>query len=117
MMNISDIDIMRDGGTIIFTITDDGWITDYSLQSPFLGEPRPIFLGRKQLGFDSSEEKELLTTLKAWYATEVDETLAAAITELENPPFEFKRTEIHQQARPYFLIKTVIDCLSKRQTD
>lgn len=45
-LKVTDVGILRDGGTIIFGIeTDDRQRLDFSLASPFHGEPRLLSVG------------------------------------------------------------------------
>jgi len=44
-MRILDVQILRDGGTILFTVADDALEGKYRLRTPLSGVPRPLFRG------------------------------------------------------------------------
>lgn len=113
-MNISNIEIFRDGGTITFTISDDALAGDYRLQTPFLGEPRPLLQDQQQLEVGSLEEQQVLEKLKDWIDQQMDDDLVSALQEIATGDSHHPMDERLQRARPFYLLKGVIDCLERR---
>ncbi|MEM8783319.1 MAG: hypothetical protein AAGE65_10760 [Planctomycetota bacterium] len=116
-MNVTAIEILRDGGTIRFRVeSDKGLSGHYRLQTPFKGVPRPIFRNEVQLDFGSADESRLASVLKDW----LDETLTVEskrgldklgeLQEFRNLP------EQRSAALPLYRIQTVIECLVQRQS-
>jgi len=115
-MTISDIQILRDGGTILFTLSRTRNAGCYRLQTPFLGEPRPIFVNDKQLELGSHAEHELITQLEGWLHQSMTEDRQKALRTLDalnewrNLPGDLL------DAVPLHRIRTVLECLAKRST-
>ncbi len=113
-MNITGIDILRDGGTILFTLSGTPNAGRYRLQTPFRGEPRPIFLADQQLELGSPAERELITQLQGWLhnVTTPDKVKALhtldKLKEWRNLPRDLA------DAVPMHRIRSVIECLMKR---
>jgi hypothetical protein len=60
-MRIFDITILRDGGTILFSIERDGELTRVTLVTPFLGEPRKLLINSSALACGTREVMRLLS--------------------------------------------------------
>lgn len=67
-MNVSNVQMWRDGGTITFTVESGASEGNYRLQTPRLGEPRPLFRDERRLRLGGPEERALLADLRAWWA-------------------------------------------------
>src|SRR5438874_2359002 len=82
MIDVSEIEIYRDGGTIEFRL--DGSEIDgfYRLQTPFRGVPEPLFRDGVRLDFGSKDEAAILLALECWLQTTVTPDVAAALADL-----------------------------------
>ena len=108
MANVTDIDIWRDGGTIVFSISDsriDGW---YRLRSPVFGVPEPLFREGVQLSLGSTEELAVLLTLEEWMKSSLTEEISEAIVELDAMPLWLNLPERLNAAVPFHRMRTVI---------
>jgi len=113
-MKISDIGMLRDGGTILFTLLGTHNSGRYRLQTPFRGEPRPIFVDDRQLEFGSRAEHELLTQLREWLNQSMTENKVKALHTLDMLK-EWRNLPSHLlDAVPLHRIRTVLECLDKR---
>lgn len=116
VVTITDIHLLRDGGTILFVIQDPPLLAGrYRLRTPFEGEPRPIFRDEVQLELGSKEEAALSRGLQRWLSSRLTPTVAAALQELD----EFKRwpnlPDRLAQVVPLHQIRDVIRCLDGRR--
>ena len=107
VQHVTDVEILRDGGTIVFTIeTDDRQRLDFSLASPIHGDPRLLSVGVSkysdknlrtisQCSFQpgGKHESRILGLLRRWVAKQ-----------------DSSSTE-----RPVELIGSVVDYLSARE--
>lgn len=113
-MTITDIEILRDGGTILFTLSGTHNAGKYRLQTPFRGEPRPIFCNERKLEFGSPAEKDLILQLQAWLHDNMSADRERALRTLDalkvwrNPPRDLV------DAIPLHRVRTVLECLLKR---
>ena len=113
-MKISNVEMLRDGGSIIFTIADSALAGTYRLQTPFRGEPRPIFRDHKQLVIGSIQEHELLKELRRWLSLQLDVKTAGALHELAQRDSWHNLDDRLRRALPCHRIQTVINCLETR---
>jgi hypothetical protein len=113
-MQVSQIMILRDGGTILFEISGDASAGKYRLQTPFLGKPEPLFHDERKLDFGSVEEIEVASKLKAWLADNLTGELKQSLAKLDslkgwkNLPAKLGR------AIPYHRIRYVVRILETR---
>ena len=110
-MQISRIDILRDGGTIIIQISDDPKAGIYKLPTPFLGEPRCIYWNHKPLVPGSLDEAEFLGKLKFWWDTEMTDVIRDALSVFDK---QTRTRSLPNQAYPFLYVRTVIEYLEKR---
>jgi hypothetical protein len=82
MIDVSKIEIYRDGGTIEFRL--DGSEIDgfFRLQTPFGGVPEPLFRDGVRLEFGSNDEAAVLVALESWLQVAATPVVATAIAEL-----------------------------------
>ncbi|HET6201178.1 MAG TPA: hypothetical protein VFI25_00085 [Planctomycetota bacterium] len=114
-MKVSAIEFFRDGGTIQFTIEEDASFSGrYRLQTPFRGEPRPLFRGERKLPGGGREEKALLAALRGWFAEAVSAELAEALGRLDALHLWQDLSEDLHAAVPFHRMKTVIECIEAR---
>ena len=113
-MTITNIEILRDGGTILFTLSGGPNAGNYRLQTPFLGEPRPIFFNEQKLEFGSPEEQDLIPQLQAWLRGNLTEDRQRALSTLDGLKVWRNLPRDLLDAVPLHRVRTVIECLLKR---
>lgn len=114
MVEISDIEIYRDGGTIEFRVsgsTVDGF---YRLQTPFLGFPQPLFRDGTQVPFGAAVEAGVLQALRTWLATEMTEQASTALAELDQMPLWHNLPERLDQVVPLHYVRRLVQRLDER---
>lgn len=113
-MKVEGIEIWRDGGTIVFQITESSLAGRYRLQTPFAGRPEPLYRDGAQLGLGSAEETALADDLQRWLDPQLGSPELAALSKLDamqewrNLPAELLRVV------PLHRIRRVIRCLRDR---
>lgn len=115
-MTITDIDILRDGGTILFRISGATPLSGgYRLRTPFAGEPRPIFRDETQLELGSAAEADLSGALQHWLDAQLSPAASAALGELDQ--LEEWRNLPRQlvDVVPLHRIRAVIRCIEARR--
>jgi hypothetical protein len=113
-MTITGIEILRDGGTIRFTLSGTQNAGKYRLQTPFQGEPRPIFFNDRQLEFGSPAEQDLIPQLQAWLHEAMSEDRQTALRTLDTLKVWRNLPTDLLDAVPLHRIRTVLECLLKR---
>jgi len=114
-MNITDITIYRDGGSITFRVAEDAALDgNYCLETPFMGEPRPMFRDGERLAFGSAAEVELSAKLQRWLDAQLTPEASDAIRELDELPQWRNLPDRLSAATPLYHIRTVIRCLQDR---
>jgi hypothetical protein len=113
-MKITKIDMLRDGGTILFTLSGTPKAGKYWLQTPFGGEPRPLFLGGRQLEFSSAAERELIPQLEQWLHQSMTEERQEALRTLDALKTWHHLPNNLLAVVPLYRIRTVLQCLLKR---
>jgi hypothetical protein len=113
-MNVRDITVWRDGGTITFAIEDDALGGAYRLRTPFSGEPRPLFRDGEELQCGGPAERELVTALRAWLAGQITASIAAALVRLDQLPLWRNLPGELLVAAPIHRIRAVTRCLEDR---
>ena len=114
MIDVSEIEIYRDGGTIEFRVS--GGCTDgfYRLQTPFLGTPEPLFKDGRKLEFGSSEEAGVLAALQEWQVLVCTNDVVAALGELDKLKVWLNLPQNLSDVVPIHHIRTVVERLSAR---
>ena len=113
-MRVSQIMILRDGGTILFNISRDPLAGKYRLQTPFGGKPEPLFRDERKLDFGSTEEVEIARKLKELLGKQLNESRKRRLSELDelkewrNIPWRLDRVV------PYHRIRHVLHILETR---
>lgn len=67
-MNITDIEIYRDGGSIEFFVERDGNKKRIWLETPFAGGPRALLIDSKRVDKGESEISMLCADVAEWWA-------------------------------------------------
>jgi hypothetical protein len=115
-VTVTDIEILRDGGTILFRVKDPPLLAGkYRLRTPFAGEPRPIFRGEVQLEFASAEEAELSNALQRWLDSQLSPPASAALDELDQLTEWRNLPDRLDDVVPLHRIRDVIRCLDGRR--
>jgi len=112
-MEVRDIGCMRDGGTITFTLVDAAALTGrWRLQTPFAGEPRPLFHDERRCG--RATERELLAQLRAWIDSALTADLRAALARLDALQVWRNLPEDLLAAVPLHRLRSVVQCIEAR---
>src|SRR5262245_27995967 len=112
-MEVRDIGCMRDGGTITFTLADADALTGrYRLQTPWLGEPRPLFRDERRCG--GAAERELVVALRTWLDGALTADLRAALDRLDVLPEWRNLSGDLLAAVPLHRLRTVVQCIEAR---
>jgi len=115
-LRVTEIGILRDGGTITFRVLDDPALDGhYRLQTPFLGEPRPIFRDEKKLELGSAGETALATALERWLDAELTPERSSALAELDRLSAWKDLPQRLVEVVPFHRVRTVIRCLEARR--
>ena|SRR6266496_2086540 len=113
-MIISHIDMMRDGGTIVFVVGDGPIAGSYRLQTPLMGLPRPLFKDDHRLEFASREESEIRQALERWLGDQLTPVLSDRLAELNRLPIWQNLPKRLADLVPLHRIQQVIICLKER---
>jgi len=113
-MHISEIMILRDGGTILFEISEDALAGKYRLQTPFRGKPEPLFRDEQKFEVGSTEELEVALKLETWLAENLDAELQQSLAELDSMGEWRNISSRLNRAVPYHRIRHVLRVLRMR---
>jgi hypothetical protein len=113
-MSIVEVEVWRDGGTITFKLVDSPSSGYYRLQTPWRGEPRPLFREDQQLEFGSAEEANVLAALEIWFGDSLTPELSSSLDELDRLQIWLNLPERLSHAVSLHRIRTVIRCLQAR---
>ena len=113
-MNVSNVMMWRDGGTITFIISDHAMSGEFRLRTPFAGEPRLLFRDDVQLQCGGLAEKALASSLRTWLDAAVTNEVAAAFERLDSLP-EWRNLPVDlQRVVPLHWLRTVVVYLEAR---
>lgn len=117
MPSVTDVEMLRDGGTIEFRVSGCEADGVYRLQTPFLGTQEPLFKDGRQVELGAAEEAAVLAVLQDWLAGVLTDARRAALDELDKletwqnlPPSLLDAVPLHR-------IRRVIRRLSDRCPD
>lgn len=114
MAQVTDIETIRDGGTILFRLSGTEADGSYRLQTPFLGTPRPLFKGERKLAFGSIEESSVAAVLTEWLDAAASEEVKSCLAELDSLS-EWRNLPAHLvKVVPLHRIRTVVRELNQR---
>lgn len=111
-MTITDIEMYRDGGTITFRVVDGPFAGDYRLQTPFRGQPCPLFRDEVRIPMASREERRLLDALRQWFDG-LPTDIRAGVEELDRVSWVGLSKRLYEFV-PQYLVRSVIRCLEER---
>lgn len=80
-MNITDIEIYRDGGSIEFFVERDGNKKRIWLETPFAGEPRALLIDSKKVNKGDGDIDVLCADIAEWWARLDEKTQELAVDE------------------------------------
>ena len=109
--------ILRDGGTILFEISNDTLAGKYRLQTPFGGKPEPLFHNEKKLELGSVEEIQMASKLKLWLADNLTDELKQSLAELDSLKVWRNISPKLLEAVPYHWIRHVLQVLEGRSKE
>ena len=110
-MEITGVDVLRDGGTIIIRVTDDLRSGKYLLPTPFIKGPRHIAWNGQDLTIGSPEEKEFLMKLKGWWDIHLTMDIKKALENFDEHPGQ---SSMAKPVLDFLYIRTVIKYLEPR---
>jgi hypothetical protein len=113
-MQISNVMILRDGGTILFEIFDDALEGKYRLQTPFAGTPQPLFRDELKLEVGSVMESEIAAKLRLWLTEKLTPDLKQRIAELDELKVWRNISRRLEEAVPFHRIRWVLQVLESR---
>jgi len=116
-MKVSDIQLLRDGGTITFTIAESTSAGRFRLQTPFLGPARPLFRDERRLRRGGPEERALLAELRAWFSEVATAELRQACDRLDALGEWRNLPEDLAAAVPLHRMRSVLRCIEERADD
>jgi hypothetical protein len=114
MATVSDIAMIRDGGSIQFRVSNSDANGLYRLQTPLLGTPQPLFKDGSRLEFGSAEEMTVLAALRQWLAASLTKEVLAAMAELHKLPLWQNLPKRLLEVVPLHRVRLVIQRLEER---
>ena len=114
MIKVNHIDVLRNGGSILFSLEDsviDGY---YELQSPFLSNPQLLCKFGEPLSLGGSEESLVSGELSEWLLSVTTEKISKKIFELESKKLKIKQSEL-SELQPIILIRKTVEILNERK--
>ena len=115
-MRVAGIVMRRDGGTIEFAVDGCDLAGKYRLQTPFLGEPRPLFRDDKRLPIGGPGEAALAASLRRWLSDAVTANAEEALARLDDLSEWRNLPEDLLRVVPLYRIRIVIEYLEARAT-
>ena len=115
MLDVTDVEIHRDGGTIEFRVSGGNADGFYRLQTPALGTPEPLFKDGRRLGLGSGEELAALKAMREWLTAVCDAGTLAALAEVDGMKLWLNLPPNLSEAVPIYYIRRVIRCLDDRR--
>jgi len=112
-MEVTDIGMYRDGGTILFQVCDGSATNSYRLQTPLMGTPRPLFKNESRLPIGGQDEMHLLDVLRKWLESKLTPDLAVALEQLDRRAWRNLPEQL-SLAVPFWRIRHVIRRLEER---
>jgi hypothetical protein len=116
MIDVSEIEMYRDGGTIEFRVRGSDADGFYRLQTPFRGVPEPLFCNEVKLAFGSGEEGRVLAALDSWLKETITTADSAAVDELVATHLWLNLPDRLRKVVPFARIRRVVDKLRQRQS-
>ena len=113
-INVSDVEIYRDGGTIEFRVFGSRADGFYRLQTPLLGTPQPLFKDGHKLEFGSPDELAILTALREWQTIVATSDVIQSLGELDNLKVWQNLPQNLSDVVPIHHIRSVVRRLSER---
>jgi len=116
-IDVSDVDMLRDGGTILFRLSgceDDG---AYRLETPFAGEPRILSRNGTKLQSGEIVERRVVHHLEQWLEPQLSPGVVHAPAELDRIPVWKNLPEHLVAIAPVQRIRAVVDYLAACSAD
>ena len=113
-IELNDIMIQRDGGTITFTVAGNDLAGQYRLRTPLQGQPRPVFRGERELQLGGRDEAALLASLREWFSATASPDQQRALARLDEMREWRDLSDDLDRAVPLHRIRDVIRCLEAR---
>lgn len=113
-MKVIDVEMLRDGGTILLTVEGAPCAGRYSLVTPWRGEPRRLLRDDRPLEVGATEEAALLAALERWFDETSTPELEESLEELDRLKEWLNLPPRLTRAVPRHRVRMVIRCLRER---
>ena len=113
-MNVKNIEMLRDGGSILFELQGSKADGYYKLESPLHANPRKLMKNARVIELGSDEEQIICQELLDWIGFVVTESIRSKLNKLKRIEWRNLPDDL-QEAIPYFRIESVIDVLIRRK--
>jgi hypothetical protein len=117
MIDISDVEIYRDGGTLEFRVSGSEVDGFYRLQTPVKGIPEPLFRDEVKLPCGGAEEGKILLVLEQWLTDSITPDAGTALAELEKMRLWLNLPDRLREVVPLYYIRSVAKRLRDRKKD
>ena len=115
-MDITDIEVYRDGGTIEFCLSAHPLAGLFRLPPRWSDRPPNLLRDGKELAAASAEERQVLELLREWMLRTLTPDLAKSLSDLDSLREWRNLPPTLASAVPVHYIRTVIDYLSGRSS-
>ena len=115
-MNITDIEIYRDGGSIEFFVERDGKKKRIWLETPFAGEPRALLIDSKKANKGDRDIDVLCADIAEWCAGLDEEIQKLAVDEPSKEGGIVILNEASRKALDLRRVRFVREYISKHYT-
>lgn len=115
-MNITDIEIYRDGGSIEFIVERDGQKKRIWLETPFAGEPRALLIDSKKVNKGDGDVDVLCADIAEWWAGLDEEIQKLAVDEPSKEEVIVSLNEATRKALDLRRVRFVRDYITKHYT-
>jgi hypothetical protein len=113
-MNVKNIEMLRDGGSILFELQGSKADGYFKLESPLHSKPRKLIKNARAIELGSDEEQIICQELINWIGFVVTDSIRSKMNKLKE--IEWRNLpDALQEAIPYFRIEAVINVLSQRK--
>ena len=113
-MHVKNIEMLRDGGSILFELQASKADGCYKLVSPLHANPRILMKGKKAIEIGSVEEQIVCKELSNWIEHVVTESIRSKLNNLKRIEWRNLPDNL-QKAIPYYRIEIVISELRQRK--
>ena len=113
-LEVSEVDVLRDGGTILFRLTGCDRDGAYRLETPFAGEPRILSHDGTKLQPGDTTECSVVRHLERWLEPQMSPEVVHALAELDRLSVWKNLPEHLVAAVTVHRIRSTVDYLRRR---